>query len=67
MQLRALKRRLRCLRRTRGLHEWDLSSGKCRLCRQVWSESAVEKHRAEQPVSDLDLVIRRPEAAARAK
>jgi len=68
MQLRALKRRLRCFHRTRGLHEWDLSGGRCRICRQLWRESApIEERRAKQPVPDLDLVIRHPDASARAK
>ena len=33
----SLHARIRCAWRTRGLHELDVHSGRCRHCKQLWS------------------------------
>jgi hypothetical protein len=37
-KLRELRRGLRCLAKTAGLHELDFHSGRCGLCQRPWSQ-----------------------------
>lgn len=40
---RRIRLRVRCSLKTRGLHEWDIATGRCRVCRRLWSEIAGGK------------------------
>jgi hypothetical protein len=54
---RTFRRRIRCLARTGGIHEVDLRTGACRICRhELASPSGQPPHDQQRPAGRLPRV-----------